>query len=75
MSDIDNEILDLLHAKLIEAIYNAKIEGLSIDKLINAYINLVRLQNDLQSQGDDTTILIKYVQEQLPNEAKEQLGI
>jgi hypothetical protein len=72
MSKLEREIMDLLYAKLLEAIHNAKIEGIPIDKLINAYINLVRLQNELSSE---TEISIKYVEEKLPDEAKEQLGL
>jgi hypothetical protein len=61
----EQEILQLVKDKLIEALQLAQIENIPINKVIFAYVNLKRLELEMNAADKDEqhTIFVRYVDE------------
>jgi hypothetical protein len=61
----EQEILQLVKDKLIEALQLAQIENIPVNKIIFAYVNLKRLELEMNAADKDEqhTIFVRYVDE------------
>jgi hypothetical protein len=61
----ENELLQLVKDRLIEALQLANIENIPINKIIFAYVNLKRLEMEMSNADKDEqhTIFVRYVDE------------
>jgi hypothetical protein len=61
----ENELLQLVKDKLIEALQLASVENVPLNKLVFAYVNLKRLEMEMDKVDKDEqhTIFVRYVDE------------
>jgi hypothetical protein len=61
----EQEILQLVKDKLIEALQLASVENVPLNKLVFAYVNLKRLEIEMNNADKDEqhTIFVRYVDE------------
>jgi hypothetical protein len=61
----ETELLQLVKDRLIEALQLSSIEGVPINKLVFAYVNLKRLELEMNAADKDEqhTIFVRYVDE------------
>lgn len=61
----EEEILQLVKDRLIEALQLANIENIPINKVIFAYVNLKRLELEMNNADKDAqhTIFVRYIDE------------
>jgi hypothetical protein len=65
----EEELLQLVKDRLIEALQLASVENVPINKLVFAYVNLKRLELEMQNVDKDEqhTIFVRYVDELASN--------
>jgi hypothetical protein len=61
----ENELLQLVKDRLIEALQLAQIENIPINKIIFAYVTLKRLELEMNAADKDEqhTIFVRYIDE------------
>jgi hypothetical protein len=57
------EILEKIKEKLIESIKLSNTEGIDIDRIVNAFVRLKRLEVEISELDTQDEIIIRYIEE------------